>query len=311
MIRCSLRARRTPWGVLPSHRRSGTTVTRKRAPEGSGELEDGAGMNGSGNTEEQPSGAAGTSTAVKAAALMVGGTGILMFPVSVLVAVAVIIIICGLGVLLLPLVVFFLFIHGGGGDSSVNPNDVVSAIQDDGTKPLDPSSVPADLATVIQDAGALCPQIGPVVIASQIDVESGFDATVVGPEGEQGLSQLDTRIFQQFGKDDDGNGVVSALDAADSVMAQGRYLCALANQVGSFVVEEDPMRDTASLSLAAYDVGIEAVRQADGVPQTNRSQSYVLNVRAQFAKYEGIIPSSPSPSPTVSASTSPTSSNGQ
>jgi hypothetical protein len=33
---------------------------------------------------------------------------------------------------------------------------------------------------------------------------------------------------------------------------------------------------------------MDAVRAARGVPQTNEAQGYVLAIRAQFAKYQGI-----------------------
>lgn len=148
----------------------------------------------------------------------------------------------------------------------------------------------------IQNAGELCGAIGPIVIASQIEKESGFNKTLVGPNGEEGISQLPPEIFKQYGKDDDDNGKTSALDAEDSIMAQGRYLCELAKQ-GQQLIDDGVIQETGEdgtsntsldLALAAYDVGMDAVKAAKGVPQTNEAQGYVLAIRAQFAKYQGI-----------------------
>ncbi|MFF2519461.1 lytic transglycosylase domain-containing protein [Streptomyces sp. NPDC058086] len=213
-----------------------------------------------------------------------------------------IIIVGGFGVLLAPLIAIIMLFKGGEGPD-VDPNNVASVFQGDGKGTLDPTAVPADLVDPIQEAGTLCPEIGPVVIAAQIDRESGFDANLVGPDGEQGISQLSPEIFARFGKDENDDGKASALDPADAILAQGRYLCSLAQQVRPFATSGQPPQDQLSITLAAYDVGIDAVQAAQGVPMTNRSQAYVLGIRAQFATYEGIVPK-PSPSPSGSTNTS-------
>ncbi|MCW7944314.1 hypothetical protein AAW14_20345 [Streptomyces hygroscopicus] len=258
-------------------------------------------MSGRASTKRRGGAATGTSVAVKAAAAT-GGLGCLTSPIVVLVATVVIIIMGGFGVLLAPLIAFIMLFKGGGGPH-VDPNNVVNVFQSDGKAPLDPTTVPPDLVEPIQKAGTLCPEISPVVIAAQIDRESGFDANLVGPDGEQGISQLSPENFARFGKDENGDNSASALDPADAILAQGRYLCSLAQQVRPFATSAQPPQDELSITLAAYDVGIDAVRVAQGVPKTNRSQAYVLGIRAQFATYEGIVPK-PSPSPSGSTNIS-------
>ncbi|MEV5646080.1 lytic transglycosylase domain-containing protein [Streptomyces flaveolus] len=245
----------------------------------------------------------GGSKTVRNTAVAVGGAGCLLFPAGLAGGAVVVIVFCGLGVLLAPLIVIYLFFHtlfggggGGGSDDIPGPSDasaVIAIFQGDGHGDLDASTVPKDLVDPIQEAGQLCAAIGPIVIASQIEKASGFNASLVGPNGRQGISQLPPDIFTKYGKDDDDNDKTSALDAEDSIMAQGRYMCDLADQTQKMIDANEAVGNVLDLALASYDVGIDAVRAAKGVPKTNEAQGYIAAVRAQFAKYAGVaaIPS--------------------
>jgi hypothetical protein len=242
----------------------------------------------------------GGSKAVRNTVVAVGGAGCLLFPATLAGGAVVIIIFCGLGVLLAPLIAIYLLFHlifgGGGGNDVPGPGDasaVIAVFQGDGRGDLDTSTVPKDLVDPIQEAGKLCSDIGPIVIASQIEKSSDFNASLVGPDGKQGISQLPPDIFTKYGKDDDDNGKTSALDAEDSIMAQGHYMCDLADQARKMIAANEAAGSVLDLALAGYDVGMDAVRAAKGVPQTNEAQGYVAAVRAQFAKYSGLaaIPS--------------------
>ncbi|MEV6196169.1 lytic transglycosylase domain-containing protein [Streptomyces sp. NPDC051920] len=246
----------------------------------------------------QESGEGGSSTAVRNGIIAGTGCGCLLSPLALAGTLVVVVIMGGFGVLLAPLIALYLLFHGGGGDppSQDTADQTLGIFQGDGKGELDTSTVPADLVDPIQKAGELCGAIGPIVIASQIEKESGFNSALTGPNGELGLSQLPPDIFSQYGKDDDDNGKTSALDAKDSIMAQGRYMCELAKQGQQMIdagqVNQSDGNGTTNtvldLALAGYDVGMDAVRAAKGVPQTNEAQGYVLAVRAQFAKYQGI-----------------------
>lgn len=234
------------------------------------------------------------STAGKIAvmtALTAGGCGCLASPVLLVIVAIVVIIFCGLGVILAPLIALILLFGGGGGDtpSRQDTDEVIAVFQGDGTGELAEDTVPEDLLEAIKDAGDLCTAIGPAVIASQIEEESDFQADLVGPDGAQGVSQLPPDKFQEFGEDEDDNGQVSALDPEDSILAQGRYLCSLAEQTQSFINTGQVTGNVLDLTLAAYDAGLDSVVQARGVPVTNESQGYVLRIRAQFAKYLGVV----------------------
>ncbi|OIJ69168.1 transglycosylase SLT domain-containing protein [Streptomyces mangrovisoli] len=243
----------------------------------------------------------GGSKAVRNTAVAAGGAGCLLFPLGLAGGTVIVIVFCGFGVLLAPLIAIYLLFHsifggGGGGGDIPGPSDassVLAVFQGDGQGDLDTSTVPEDLVDPIQKAGAICSAVGPIVIASQIEKASGFNASLVGADGRQGISQLLPDVFTQYGKDDDGNGKTSALDAKDSIMAQGRYLCDLAGQAQQMIDANEATGSVLDLALAAYDVGMDAVRAAKGVPKTAEAQGYVAAVRAQFAKYAGVaaIPS--------------------
>lgn len=224
-------------------------------------------------------------------AIAAGGAGCLLFPLGLAGASVIVIIFGGFGVLLAPLIAIYLFFHGifHGGGHQPGPSDassVIAVFEGDGHGDLDPSTVPDDLVDPIQQAGGICAAIGPIVIASQIEQASGFNASLTGPEGKQGISQLPPGIFTKYGKDDDGNGRASALDAKDSIMAQGRYMCDLADQAQRLIDADEAVGNVLDLALNGYDVGMDAVRTAKGM--TDEAQGYVAAVRAQFAKYAGV-----------------------
>ncbi|MFF5148070.1 lytic transglycosylase domain-containing protein [Streptomyces sp. NPDC013157] len=238
-----------------------------------------------------------------------------------------VVIVGGLSVLLFPLVIIFMIFHGlslsglgnvgnpGSGltvaeqsceaaerqqtqsDPNGTSNRAAAIITGDGRGKLEvtppdsvvgggiPCTVPEDLFNAIEDAGGICDAIGPVVIAAQIEYESGFDSKFVGPNGAKGISQVPPDAFSRIeGADAD------PFDPKKSIDAQGKFLCELSDQVQDLLNHNEVTGNTLDLTLTAYDVGIDAVRQAKGVPATNDSQSYITGVRTWFASMEGIGP---------------------
>ncbi|WP_430377554.1 transglycosylase SLT domain-containing protein [Streptomyces sp. B1-3] len=275
---------------------------------GAGESENGAG-----------------SSAVVYGVAGAGVGGCVMIPLAVAGAVPLIIIFGGLGVLLAPLIALILLFGGGGGSaddySSDNDtaNQMVAVLRGDGKGELDTSTVPSDLVDPIKKAGEQCDAIGPIVIASQLEKASGFNSTLVGPHGETGIAQLTPDTFSKYGKDDDDNGKTQATDNKDSIMALARYMCDLASQGqtlldnGTVVKTTDKDGNTTNsvldLALAGHAVGMDAVKTAKGVPQSNDALSYVLAVRAQFAKYQGIAAPPSGATPGVTPTSTPTGTN--
>lgn len=247
------------------------------------------------------------SYAVLVGAAITAATTCLMGPVATVVVAGAVLIIGGLGVLLFPLIVLIIFFTGldgsssGGGDDWSRADESLAAFEGDGKGKLDRTQVPASLADTIEEAGTVCTSIGAVVIAAQIEVESKWDGAKVGPDGELGISQLPPAVFTTHGKDTDKNNKTSALDQKDSVMAQARYLCALADEAQGLIDSKAAIGNALDLALVAYDQGMDAVRDAGGIPATAEAQGYVAKVRARFGQYQGLggpPPSYPSASPT-------------
>ncbi|RSM96376.1 lytic transglycosylase domain-containing protein [Streptomyces sp. WAC 01325] len=254
-------------------------------------------MTGSGQSMDA-GGEPRTSVAVKIAAVL-GGMGCLSAPLLMAGGVIVIIVIGGLGVLLFPLIVLILLFSGHGHESAPDVKAMTSSVQGDGTGELVEAAVPEDLLEPIQDAGGICPEITPVVIAAQLEVASGYKTDKVSETGEEGISQLNREVFKRLGRDGDGDGEISALDPADSIATQGIYMCELADRLRPLAAEGDPERSVLSLALAAYKVGPEQVREAGAVPASAEAQQYVVSVRIQFPKYLGVVPPLPSGAPSL------------
>ncbi|WP_020137189.1 lytic transglycosylase domain-containing protein [Streptomyces sp. 351MFTsu5.1] len=275
---------------------------------GAGESENGAGSN-----------------AVVYGVASAGVGGCVMIPLAVAGAVPLIIIFGGLGVLLAPLIALILLFGGGGGSAddysgdTDTANQMVAVLRGDGKGELDTATVPSDLVDPIKKAGEQCDAIGPIVIASQLEKASGFNSALVGPHGETGIAQLTPDTFSKYGKDDDDNGKTQATDNKDSIMALARSMCDLASQGqalldnGTVVKTTDKDGNTTNsvldLALAGHAVGMDAVKAAKGVPQSNDALSYVLAVRAQFAKYQGIAAPPSGATPGVTPTSTPTATN--
>lgn len=201
------------------------------------------------------------------------------------------IVLCAIGAIFWPVVIICSVFGCGGGDGSaqVDTDQVATAYQSDGQGTLAEEAVPEEFREPVQDAGTECPRIGPIVIAAQIQRESGFVKDLVGPGGAEGISQLPPDKFEEFGEDDDDSGETSALDAEDSIMAQGRYMCALAEDIAELAAHNEVKGDQLDMTLAAYELGLDEIKKAKGVPDHSRAKSYVMGVRTSFALYSGAV----------------------
>ncbi|WP_329460656.1 transglycosylase SLT domain-containing protein [Streptomyces sp. NBC_01497] len=238
---------------------------------------------------------AGTKAAVGAA-----GCGCLAIPMTATLGIVAVLIIGGLGVLFYPLVILILIFHLGGstGQSADQAKESVKLIEGDGSGSLAVDAVPGNYVDAIQSAGRQCKEIGPVVIASQLKVESDFDPNHTGTDGTQGIAGLSPSVFQQYGSDTDNNGKTSIFDAKDSIAAEGKYLCALVDQVKPYANDGSFQTSNLSLALAAYRVGADAIKQANGMPSTDEALSYVTSVRDWFPEFDGLFPPLPNPTST-------------
>ncbi|PRY29592.1 glycoside hydrolase family 19 protein [Pseudosporangium ferrugineum] len=179
----------------------------------------------------------------------------------------------------------------GNAASSPNPfsssgSDYMSTtVGGDGKGTLAEDKIPdKNLVKPLKDAAKECDLLSPAILAAQIEVESGFRADKEGPDGKKGISQVPAKAFEKFGKDDDNNGKVSALDAEDSIFAQARYLCSLAKEVQQLLDDKKAIGDKLTLTLLAWEKGIDYVKEAGGAGQFDLS-GYPFRVRSMFANY--------------------------
>ncbi|PVX59681.1 peptidoglycan DD-metalloendopeptidase family protein [Rhodococcus globerulus] len=154
---------------------------------------------------------------------------------------------------------------------------------------LKPGSVPAEFEPWFRKAGSLCPQISPALLAADTKAESGFRA-VTSPKGAKGYTQFMDPTWVAYGKDDDGNGIISQGDVGDAVMAQGRYFCEIARQVDGWIADGSVTGDARSLYIAGYNAGEYAIKNAGGMPSggdyTSETQPYVQKVLSFIPEFE-------------------------
>lgn len=192
---------------------------------------------------------------------------------------------------------------GAGSDPSINTGGAnctggtINAVGETGSGAdnLAAGKVPAEFEPWYRKAGKLCPQIGSAFLAAQGKQEMGFNPKATSPDGAQGPGQFMPGTWPSYGKDDDGNGKVDPYDIGDGVMAQGRYMCAIAATVDGWVdsgeVSDNTPGGRKALYLAGYNAGEGAVQRNHGFPtdsadyinQTRPYADKILAMEAQFA----------------------------
>ncbi|GAB3500677.1 hypothetical protein GCM10027575_00680 [Phytohabitans suffuscus] len=229
--------------------------------------------------------------------LVIVGIGLLPFTLLALLALVVI------------LVLLVMFAGGSqlthSPDPSVSgssaPGEIITELAGgDGRGTFAGANVPDQkLVEPIVDAAQECDLLTPVIIAAQIEWASGFDPKWEGPDGGKGLSQLPPEVFGEFGEDDDENGEVSAFDPEDSIYAHARYFCHLAGEVKRLIDDNKVIGGHLTLTLMAWDMGLEAVEAAGGMPIIYLD-SYPFLVRGLFAKYTADAGASSTTAPSTS-----------
>jgi cell wall-associated NlpC family hydrolase len=149
-----------------------------------------------------------------------------------------------------------------------------------------PSQVPAEYWTWYVKAGQLCPSMGvtPVLLAAQGYQESGFNPKAVSPTGAEGIAQFEPGTWPQWSGNDDGTGVVTPFNPNDAIMAQGRYMCALATDATNAHLAT-ASTSVVMLALAGYNAGWGAVTAAGGIPHITQTEQYVTNIMKLAAQW--------------------------
>lgn len=134
-------------------------------------------------------------------------------------------------------------------------------------------AVPPEYASYVLQAGDVCPEVTPAVIAAQIHTESAWNPKAVSPVGAQGIAQFMPGTWASAGMDGNNDGVKNVLDPADAILTQGHYLCSMVDQVEATMGQR-----SLRLALAAYNAGLGNVIAFGGVPPFTETQMYVERI---------------------------------
>ena len=151
---------------------------------------------------------------------------------------------------------------------------------------LNTSALPSSARSYVPwlvEAGSLCPQITAPLLAAQIQAESGWDPTALSPTGASGLSQFEPGTWPSWSQPPAVPGPDVPTNPSDAIMAQGRYMCALAAQMAPLAQSSGV--DVVSLALAAYNAGPAAVVAAGGIPRNGQTPAYVRAIEASESTY--------------------------
>ena len=140
-------------------------------------------------------------------------------------------------------------------------------------------TVPAAYVSLVENAGATCPQLSAPLLAAQIYQESGFNPKAVSPAGAEGIAQFMPGTWPHWSSPGDGDGRQDPFSPADAIPAMARYDCALAKDVAKVP------GSVQNNMIAAYNAGLGAVVSANGVPNFRETQNYVKSIFALEASF--------------------------
>jgi cell wall-associated NlpC family hydrolase len=139
---------------------------------------------------------------------------------------------------------------------------------------LQPGTVPAADATLIEKAATTCATLSAPLLAAQFYQESGFNPNAVSDTGAMGIAQFEPGTWTTWASPNDGDGKENPYNPADEIPAAARFDCALAKQLASVP------GDAVGNMLAGYNAGAGAVLAADGIPHISQTENYVKNIEA-------------------------------
>ncbi|MGW5569765.1 C40 family peptidase [Nocardia thailandica] len=150
-------------------------------------------------------------------------------------------------------------------------------------------TVPPEYEAWVIRAGTLCEEVSAPLIAAQIEQESGWNPEAVSPAGAQGLSQFMPYTWPSYGRDANGNGVISPFDPPDAIMAQAVFDCETAAQAKKDIASGRISGDLIDIILNAYNCGYGCVLANGGPAIVNgETEGYAPGVKAKMAKYTQI-----------------------
>jgi cell wall-associated NlpC family hydrolase len=155
---------------------------------------------------------------------------------------------------------------------------------------LDVTKVPAKYLKWITKAAQQCDLITAPLIAAQIEAESNWNPKAESHDKQgnpiaQGISQFTPGTWAAWGNDGDDDGEIDVWNPADAIISQAFYDCYLAGQVTKLLEDNTISGDPVELTLAAYNAGLNRVKNAGGIPKITETQNYVAKIQRLKATY--------------------------
>ncbi|WP_218617497.1 peptidoglycan DD-metalloendopeptidase family protein [Cryptosporangium aurantiacum] len=154
--------------------------------------------------------------------------------------------------------------------------------------------VPPPYRAWVLRAGSICPEIGSAQIAAQLDLESAWRPDAYADSGEvpaRGIAQFTDATWAAWGADADQDGVASALDPPDAIVAQGRLMCDLVAWARRGIADGRLRGAPMDVAWAAYFCGRACITRAGGVPVKGLAHDYPGQIRARLPRYAAHGPS--------------------
>lgn len=135
-------------------------------------------------------------------------------------------------------------------------------------------AVPTQYVTWVLQAGKICDEVTPSIIAAQIEAESNWNSTATSPAGAQGIAQFLPSTWASVGRDGNGDGKADIWNPADAIISQGHYLCGQITATQKIVGIR-----SLDFGLAAYNAGVSPVLIYGGIPPFPETQNYVAKIK--------------------------------
>ncbi|MCA1219272.1 bifunctional lytic transglycosylase/C40 family peptidase [Streptomyces sp. 8L] len=154
---------------------------------------------------------------------------------------------------------------------------VAALVQGAGDDPVSAAlslAVPSEYKSLVEQAGSLCPQVTPNVLAALLTQESDFNPKAKSTAGAEGIAQFMPAAWKSHGFDGNRDGKTDVWDPQDAIPSAAGYLCDIADDV------KDVPGNKQNNMLAAYNAGSGTVRKYGGVPPYKETQNYVQAIDA-------------------------------
>ena len=160
---------------------------------------------------------------------------------------------------------------GGPNTPSAAPNALAK------NAPGGAKAVPDEYVSLVAAAGKICDAVTPAKVAAQLMAASAFNPSLQSDSGAQGIAQFLPEVWSQYAPKSS-----SVWKPEQAIPVLGSAMCDLSGQFTALTAG-----DPYPLAVAAFSYGVNAVRQAGGVPQSGvmqKQNKQVLDYVDYYAK---------------------------